>query len=132
MASKEELPALSQSQLEIMHVVWELNEATVTDVWQQLLPKRKIARNTILTLMDRLAKRGWLKREPLANSHKYRAAVSRKSALGDVVDHLVKTAFSDSPDRLMMALLDSRGITADEAARIKQMIDASVKKKKSL
>ena len=59
---KQRLPALSPAQLEIMHIVWDGGAVTVTDVWNVLVKRRPVARNTILTLMDRLEKKGWLKR----------------------------------------------------------------------
>ncbi len=131
MAKQTSLPALSDQQLEVMSCIWELSEATVTDVWQEISKRKKLARNTVLTVMDRLAKRGWLFKKPIANTHLYSATVQREQALGGMVKNLVENAFSDSPDRLMMALIDSRGITAAEADRIKSMIDASRKRKKS-
>jgi predicted transcriptional regulator len=130
MSKQPPLPALSDQQLEIMGCIWELGETTVTDVWQQLCKRKQLARNSVLTVMDRLAKRGWLIKRPLANTHLYLPAIDRDTALGGLVKNLVESAFSDSPDRLMMALLDSRGVTSEEAKRIKAMIDASRKKKK--
>ncbi len=131
MAKSTSLPALSDQQLEIMSCIWELSEATVTDVWQEISKRKKLARTTVLTVMDRLAKRGWLLKKRLQNTHLYSATMQRDQVLGGMVKNLVESAFSDSPDRLMMALIDSRGITAAEADRIKAMIDASRKRKKS-
>lgn len=129
MARNPDLPPLTAPQLEIMHFLWEREEATVTDVWQALSADRDVARNTVLTVVDRLAKRGWLEKKPVANTHLYRPAVSRDEALGNVVERLVDTAFAGSADRMVMALLDGRGVTADEASRIRDLIDASRKKK---
>lgn len=129
MAGKSDLPPLTAPQLEIMHLLWEREEATVTDVWQVLSADREVARNTVLTVVDRLAKRGWLEKKPIANTHLYRPTISREEALGTVVERLVDTAFAGSADRMVMALLDGRGVTADEASRIRDLIDASRKKK---
>ncbi|RPH40896.1 MAG: MarR family transcriptional regulator, partial [Planctomycetota bacterium] len=51
---------LSERQLEIMNIVWQRKEATVADVWDALTRRSKIARNTVLTLMQRLEEKGWL------------------------------------------------------------------------
>ena len=59
---REGPPALSEAQFEIMQVVWEGDEVTVTDVWNVLAQRRQVARNTVLTLMERLEKKGWLTR----------------------------------------------------------------------
>jgi len=128
MVLPEELPALTESQLDVMHRIWERGEATATEVWKDLAADRDLARNTILTVMDRLAKRGWLNKRSVANSHLYSATVSQESVLGNVVSRLVETAFKGSADALVMALLDGRGVSADEAKRIRKMI-ADAKKK---
>lgn len=122
-ASNEELPALSEAQLEIMHVIWDKGEATVTDVWRELGKKRPVARNTILTLMDRLEKKGWLRRRADGQTHHYAAAVAREGTLGQVVRRLVDAAFAGSPEALVLALLEGRGVSDDEAKRIRQLID---------
>ena len=130
MAAKKELPPLSDAQMEIMQCVWGLGQATVTDVWQRLKSDRKIARNTVLTVMDRLAKRGWLTKQPLANTHIFKPTVPKKKVLGNVVQKLVDTTFSGSADRLVMALLEGRGISSEEAARIGELIEESKKQRK--
>lgn len=119
----QKLPPLSESQLAIMHEVWLRGEATVSQVWEALSPRHAVARNTVLTVMDRLAKKGWLKRRAQGQTHYYVAAVSREAALGDVVQRLVETAFAGAADSLVLALLEGRGVSEDEARRIRTMID---------
>jgi predicted transcriptional regulator len=125
--TRKELPALSAAQLEILREIWDRREATVSQVWEALAARRPVARNTVLTLMDRLAKKGWLKRRSAGALHLYSAAVSRQATLGGVVQRLVDTAFAGSADSLVLSLLEGRGITADEAARIRKLIDQAKK-----
>jgi len=128
--SDRQLPALSPAQLEIMHVVWEGGEVTVTDAWSVLAQRRPVARNTILTLMDRLEKKGWLKRRADGQTHYYTAAVPRASTLGGVVHRLVDAAFAGSAEALVLALLEGRGVSAAEARRIRQLIDNAPSRRK--
>jgi BlaI family transcriptional regulator, penicillinase repressor len=120
-----ELPALSDAQLEIMHIVWGGGEVTVTDVWNVLAQRRQVSRNTVLTLMDRLEKKGWLNRRAEGQTHHYTAAVPRARTLGRVVQRLVDAAFAGSAEGLVLALLEGRGVTDAEARRIRQMIDSA-------
>ena len=120
---KGELPALSAAQLEIMHVAWERGEVTVTDVWTVLAGRRSVARNTVLTLMERLEKKGWLRRRADGPAHCYTAAAPRAATLGQVVHRLVDAAFAGSAEALVLALLEGRGVSDEEAKRIRQLID---------
>ncbi|MBI3866715.1 MAG: BlaI/MecI/CopY family transcriptional regulator [Planctomycetia bacterium] len=132
MAKKKpaQLPPLSDSQFEIMREIWKRNEATVSDVWESLVSRRTVARNTILTLMDRLVRKGWLERRVAGQTHLYSAAVSHRSTLGEVAQRVVETAFAGSVDSLMLALIEGRGISDAEAERIRQLIDKARKKSK--
>ena len=123
MPSEDVLSPLSPAQLEIMNLVWARGEATVSEVWKTLAEQRPIARTTVLTVMDRLEKKGWLKRRAEAQQHYYSATRSRESTLGQLVDRLVETAFAGSAEELVLALIDGRGVTDDEAKRIRRLID---------
>ena len=123
-------PPLSDAQLEIMKLIWARGEATVTEVWSDLSKHRTVARNTILTVMDRLEKSGWLKKKLIGNTHLYTPDASQEKTMGQVVRRLVDTAFSGAADRLVMALLEGRGLTDDEATRIGKMIDDQRKQDK--
>jgi len=122
-AKQGELPALSAAQLEIMHAIWDGGEVTVTDVWKVLSQRRPVARNTILTIMDRLEKKGWLNRRADGQTHYYAAAVPRATTLGRVVKRLVDGAFAGSAEGLVLALLEGRGVSDEEARRIRKLID---------
>jgi BlaI family penicillinase repressor len=119
----EPLPPLSEAQIEIMNVVWDRGEVTVADVWKALAARRKVARNTVLTMIQRLEEKGWLSRDDAGHAFRYRAAVPREATLGTMIRRLVDTAFEGSAEGLVMALLHGRGVSKEEAARIREMID---------
>lgn len=129
MPDDDTLAPLSDAQIEIMDLVWERSETTVTDLWKALSARRAIARTTVLTMMDRLVKKGWLKRRPVDREHVYSAARSREVTLGGLVQRLVDTAFAGSAENLVVALLDGRGVTEEEAKRIRKLIDQSRRKR---
>jgi BlaI family penicillinase repressor len=109
--------------MEIMNVVWDRGEVTVADVWKELAARRKVARNTVLTMLSRLEEKGWLCRDETAHAFRYRAAVPREATLGTMVRRLVDTTFGGSAEGLVMALLHGRGVSKEEAQRIKKMIN---------
>ena len=130
MARADDLPALSETQMEIMAVVWEEGEATLGDVWKALSEKREVARNTIQTLLTRLVDKGWLKYRAEGKIFHYRATVARESSLKAVVRRMVSTAFQGSTENLMMALLDGQKLSPEEAERIREMIDRAAEDSK--
>jgi predicted transcriptional regulator len=117
-----DLPALTEAQIEVMNAVWDRGEATVADVWKDLAARRPIARNTVLTTMERLRERGWLHCDSEEHAFRYRAAVPREAVQGMMVRRLLDSAFQGSAEGLVLALLDGRGLTDDEARRIRDLI----------
>ncbi len=118
----EELPALSETQLEIMEVVWEQGRATVGEIWTAVSHRRPVARNTVLTLVERLAKKGWLVRHDEGPVQQYSAAQPRKQTLSQIAKDVVNSMFAGSPESFLLALFDGRKLSAAEVERINQLI----------
>lgn len=120
-----ELPPLSRAQREIMELVWDQGELGVQDATALLNKQRPAARNTVRTLMERMREKGWLKHRTQGRSFLYSATVPREESLGQRVMDIVDKACGGNPEKLMMALLDYRGLSEDEAQRIRKMLDSA-------
>ena len=116
---------LTPAQLELMNLFWEHGELGVAQVWKLLGKRCAVARNTVQTMLSRLAERGWLRARAEANAFFYRAVRTRDSSLRRIVGNLVDTAFDGSAAGLVMTLLESRRISPEEADRIRALIDDS-------
>jgi BlaI family transcriptional regulator, penicillinase repressor len=122
-AKKAILPDLSPAQREIMEIVWERGEATALDVRRVLSRTRKVARNTVRTLLERMEDKGWLKHRAEGRTFLYRATRPRHDTVGQKVREIVETVCGGSPETLVAALLDYRGLRPDELTRIRQLLD---------
>jgi predicted transcriptional regulator len=122
MTPQDSRPPLSEAQLELMNVVWDRGEVTVADVWKAVASRRQVSRNTVLTMLTRLEEKGWLSRDEERHAFRYRATVPREVTLGTMIRRLVDTAFGGSAEGLVMALLHGRGVSREEARRIRTMI----------
>ncbi len=129
MPKPEPLPPLSEAQLEIMNEVWDLGEVTVAEVWKTLSIRRKVARNTVQTMIARLEEKGWLQRVDDGQTLRFKATRPRRSTLKGLARRLVETAFQGSTEGLLMALLEGRQISRDEASRLRAMIDEAERKR---
>jgi BlaI family penicillinase repressor len=131
MAKQDEPAGLSPAQMEIMNAVWSRpGGATVAEVWRELSARRRVARNTIQTMLVRLEEKGWLTHREEGAGFRYLARRPRAATLRRMVGKLVETAFAGSADSLVMALLQGRGVSKEEAARIRALIDEAEKRAK--
>jgi len=115
--------SLTSPQLQIMSLFWEHGELGVAQVWKLLKLERPLARNTVQTMLARLADKGWLRARADGNAFYYRAARPRDSVLRGMVGKLLETAFAGSAAGLVMTLLENRRISPEEAGRIRELID---------
>ncbi len=74
-------------------------------------------------MLTRLEQKGWLSCDQEGHAFRYRAALPREATLGTMIRRLVDTAFGGSAEGLVMALLHGRGVSKEEARKIKKLID---------
>jgi predicted transcriptional regulator len=121
--NQSNLPELSPAQREIMEIVWQRGEVTANEVRRVLERTRKVARNTVRTLLERMEAKGWLKHRAEGRTFLYTAARPRHDTIGQKVREIVETVCGGSPETLVAALLDYRGLRPDELKRIRQLLD---------
>jgi predicted transcriptional regulator len=123
MEPDETLPPLSEAQTEIMNVVWEHGEVTLSLLCTALAARRDLARNTVQTQLTRLVEKGWLRHRSEGKAFYYRATVPKETAQSRVVERLVETVFGGSAEGLVLTLLDGRKLSKTEADRIRALIE---------
>jgi len=129
MANENSSP-LTDAQREIMQIVWDRGEVTVSEVRDALARRRKLARNTVQTMIVRLEEKGWLKHREQGRTFVYSAKRPRTASLGAKVAQMVDRSFAGSPEEMVTALIEYRGLSPDEAERIRDMIGEAVTKQK--
>ena len=122
MTKNKPRPRLSDAQLEVMGVIWELGEASVAEVWRALSKRRKIARNTVQTTLVRLEEKGFLKHREVGNAFRYQATIERQKTVREMLRSLLQGAFQGSTEGLMMALLEEAPPSEDELKRIRKSL----------
>lgn len=122
MVSRDGTP-LTEAQREIMELFWDLGEATVSEIHERVARRRDVARNTIQTLIVRLEEKGWLRHVENGRTFIYSPAKPKTKSLGARISHIVDRLFGGSPEQLVNALLEHRGLSDSELENIRAMID---------
>lgn len=115
---------LTPVQHEIMSLVWDAGAdgLSVAAIWQAIAGRRDVARTTVLSLVDRLEKRGWLARRPTADGLRYTAAVDRATTKSRLATDFVTGFFGGSSVQLVQSLLGSRSVSPDELERLRSLL----------
>jgi predicted transcriptional regulator len=114
---------LTPLELEIMQVLWSDGASTVTEVQPKL--KGELAYTTVQTMLNVLLRKGKVVREQEGRAFRYRPIVSRERASGGALQDLVSRMFGGSPEAMLMAMVDTRQITAEELERVAKRLAES-------
>jgi BlaI family transcriptional regulator, penicillinase repressor len=118
---------LGDLQLAIMRVLWELGEATVTDVHQALLDERGLAPTTIATMLKKLEDKGVIEHRAEGRKFIYRPTVSEDQVTRGMVLDLTERLFGGNPVALVSHLIARHEIRPDELSELERMISAAKK-----
>jgi|SRR5438477_6227319 len=123
--ARKKSPTLTEAELRIMQVLWDLKRATVAEVTEALKDDARLAYTTVLTMMQILKKKGYVAHEKAGRAFVYEPVVAREDASRDAVKHVVKRFFNNSPELLVLNILENEKITSKELKRLKKMIAES-------
>ena len=101
-----------------MKIVWELKTATVRDVYEKLLERRKIAYTTVMTMMKILERKGHLKKSEDEKAFVYRPALPQQKVIGGMVREFLDRVFNGAAEPLLLHLVENESLTPDELADI--------------
>jgi BlaI family penicillinase repressor len=115
-------PTLTEQELEIMKIVWERDRATVRDVYESLLERRKIAYTTVMTMMNILEQKKYLRKSAEDRAYIYRPAKPKKQVIKGMVREFVDRVFNGSAEPLLVHLIEDSKLTNKELDEIARMI----------
>src|SRR5436189_1397011 len=123
-------PVLTAQELAIMKVVWRSGASTVRDVYETLLAHRKIAYTTVMTMMNILEQKGYLKKTQKDRAYVYQATRPQKQVIRGMVREFVDRVFNGSAEPLLLHLVEDRRLSENDLDEIRRLMRESAERKK--
>jgi BlaI family penicillinase repressor len=120
--SRPGLDDLGDLQKAVMEIVWQAGEATVNQVRDKLRRKR-LAYTTVLSVMQKLDKAGWLTHREAGRAYVYRPAMSRDEAGRSSLRQFINRVCGGDPIATFQHLLDDQELSVGDLAELRKMID---------
>jgi len=114
---------LTDAELRLMEVLWEKGTATVSDVVGRLPKSIPLAYSTVLTTLRILENKGYLRHSKDGRAFVYRPIVGREQVCENAITHLLRRFFQNSPELLMLSLIEGKKIDSRELARLRKRIE---------
>ena len=127
---KKSLDHFGKLQRAVIEIVWELGEASVREVWEQLRQKKEMVYTTILTSMQRLERDGWLTHRVVGNKNIYMATKTRAQAGAGSVRKFIHKMFNGNAALLFQQLVEENELSDKELHELKRLIDKKEKERK--
>ena len=126
--SKETNLKPTESELEILQILWEKGNCTVRDVHEILEQNKEAGYTTTLKLMQIMHEKGLVSRDTSAKTHIYKALLNQKKTEQQLVNKMIDNVFNGSAARLVMQALGNHTASKDELDSIKKYLDELSKK----
>jgi len=113
----------TDSELEILQILWQSGPSTVKAVNEKLNEKKEVGYTTTLKIMQIMNEKNLVLRDENERSHVYKAAIKENDIQKVLLDRLLETAFSGSAANLVMQVLGSSQPSKEELKKIRELLN---------
>jgi predicted transcriptional regulator len=130
MMKKKSLDNLGELQEAIMEIVWAMGEATSRQVQERLSEKRPLAYTSVLSIMQRLEKAGWLRHRADQRTYVYQPAFSRDQESRRSLRHFIDRVFHGNSPLVIQHLIEQGDLSEEDLLALQKLIHRKRKERK--
>ncbi len=130
--ARQESEHPTELELEILKVLWDESPLPVREVRARLASEadRPLAHSSVITMLNIMHRKGFLRRRKEGKSFLFTPKVKKESVSGGMMGDLLSRVFDGSPSAMMLNLLETADIGADELAEIRKLINRKAKERR--
>ncbi len=122
--ASESVPRPTESELELLRILWENQPATVRDIYDTLNQERPSGYTTVLKMLQIMTAKGLVMRDEANRAHVYRAAISQDAMQSKILKDLSVRLFSGSAAQLALHALAMEPASQNELDEIRALIES--------
>lgn len=113
---------LTDTELELMLILWEKQEASIHDVLEALPPSRAMAYTSASTIIRIMEKKGFVSSRKQGKAHLYTPTLTRSDYEARTLGHVVGRLFNNAPVSLVARLIDNHKLSPEEIKELKRLL----------
>ena len=113
----------TESELEILQILWSRGLATVREVHEELSKFKDVGYTTTLKLMQIMHEKSLVKRDDSMRTHIYQAAVNKEKTQKHLLGKMIDSLFGGSPTQMVIQALGTHKASPEELAQLQEMLD---------
>jgi len=118
-----EIPELAKSEWALMEALWVRGQGTASALQGDLRSTQGWAYSTVKTMLDRLVEKGYVKSRRVGNVYEYSSRVKRGAVVARTIDDLAERVLAGSISPLLLRLVETRKLNADQVRELRRMLD---------
>lgn len=123
----------TELELDILKVLWDESPLPVREVRERLAERsgRSLAHSSVITMLNIMHRKGFLRRKKEGKSFLFAPKEEREQVTGEMTRDLMTRAFDGSAKALVLNLLNSTELDAEELAEVRRLIARKAKERQS-
>jgi len=121
--ARRKSPTLTDGELKLMQVLWGRESGTVSDVVDALAGRDAPAYSTVLTMLRILEQKGYVRHEKEGRAFVYFPVIGENDARRSAIQYMMSRFFNNSPESLVLNLIENEELSSEDLDRIKRLID---------
>jgi BlaI family transcriptional regulator, penicillinase repressor len=121
--SSTSIPRPTESELELLRILWEKQPATVSEIYDALNEDRPSGYTTVLKLLQIMTAKGLVVRDEANRAHVYRAAISQDAMQSKLLKDLSVRLFAGSAAQLALHALSMEPASANDLNEIRALLE---------
>ena len=126
---EQEGKLLTETELELMSILWKLGEGTVSEVIENLPTNRNLAYTSVSTILRILEQKSILKTRKEGRGHIYMPVIKKTDYESKTVRHVVDRVFDGTPVALVRQLLNTVDLNENDIKELKSLINLAGNRK---
>jgi BlaI family transcriptional regulator, penicillinase repressor len=123
MAATQKIIKPTESELEILQILWQHGLATVREVHEELAKSKDAGYTTTLKLMQIMHEKGLVKRDESMRTHVYQPAVNKEKTQKHLLGKMIDSLFGGSSTQLVLQALGEQKASPEELEQIQHLLD---------
>ena len=123
----------TQLELEILKVLWDASPLPVREVRARLAEQsdRVLSHSSVITMLNIMVRKGYLRRKKEGKSLFFSPKVAQKGVVGRIVGDLLDRVFDGSASAMVLNVIETADLDADEVAQLRRLIARKAKEQES-
>ncbi len=122
---KSEIRLLTEVELELMNILWEIGQGSVKDVLNNLSEDRKLAYTSTATILRILEQKDILSSKKQGRAHIFKPKLQKSTYESMSLQHLIKNVFNDDATLMVSRLIDDKKLSEEELEQVNRIINKS-------